>query len=62
MMIFAIGFSLIAISMSVMFFLDDADPYQRLFPWAWKSLRLMFISGVGVMLAGWLIVIWRFLA
>lgn len=62
MMIFVFGVCLIAFSLSVMFVLDDADPYQRLFPLVWKLLRLIFISGVVATLAGWITVIWRFLA
>lgn len=56
------GFALIVLAMIVAFHLDDADPYQRLFPWAWKLVRLMFIGGVALSIIGLIYQVWRYLA
>lgn len=61
MIIAMTGLALIVLAMIVAFHLDDADPYHRLFPWAWKLVRLMFSSGVVIAIIGLIYQVWRFL-
>jgi hypothetical protein len=60
-MIATTGFALMVLAGMTMFLMDDADPYQEFFPWAWKLVHLVFMSGVVLVLAGAVTAVWRFL-
>lgn len=61
-MITILGICLVLLALTLMFFMDDTDPYQHFFPWLWTSLRLMLYAGSVITIMGAIYQTWRFLA
>lgn len=57
-MIAMTGFVLIVMALMSTYVLEDMDPEQDFFPWAWELVVLIFNSGVIILIAGLIYQVW----